>query len=70
MAQGSRRSISLRWMRTRSLRAGSITPDAIHLSVDSEKSRSYEAFHAMHVERLGLKGLFFWKHTGWKDSSE
>jgi len=47
-----------------------ITPDAIHLSVDSEKSRSYEAFHAMHVERLGLKGLFFWKHTGWKDSSE
>ena len=47
-----------------------ITPNAIHLSVDSEQSRSYEAFHAMHVEKLGLKGLFFWKHTGWKDSSE
>jgi sporulation protein YlmC with PRC-barrel domain len=47
-----------------------ITPDAVHLSVDSEQSRSYEPFREMHVEKLGLKGLFFWKHTGWKDSSE
>src|ERR1700704_1291539 len=47
-----------------------ITPDAIYLSVDSDQSKSHEPFHAMHVEKLGLKGLFFWKHTGWKDSSE
>ena len=42
----------------------------IYLSVDSKQAMSYEPFHAMHVEKLGLKGLFFWKHTGWKDSSE
>jgi hypothetical protein len=47
-----------------------ITPGAIYLSVDSEQAKSHEPFHAMHVEKLGLKGLFFWKHTGWKDSSE
>lgn len=47
-----------------------ITPDALYLGIDSEQSRAHEAFHAMHVEKLGLKGLFFWKHTGWKDSSE
>jgi sporulation protein YlmC with PRC-barrel domain len=47
-----------------------ITPDAIYLSCDSEQSKSFEPFHQLHVERLGLKGLFFWKHTGWKDSSE
>jgi hypothetical protein len=47
-----------------------ITADAVHLSVDSGQSSSFEGFHAMHVEKLGLKGLFFWKHTGWKDSGE
>ena len=47
-----------------------ITPDAVYLSVDADRARSYEQFHRMHVERLGTKGLFFWKHTGWKESNE
>jgi hypothetical protein len=47
-----------------------ITPDGVYLSVDAEHARSYEPFHRMHVEKLGTKGLFFWKHTGWKESSE
>jgi hypothetical protein len=47
-----------------------ITPDAVYLSVDAERARSYEEFHRMHVDRLGAKGLFFWKHTGWKESNE
>jgi hypothetical protein len=47
-----------------------ITTDAVYLAVDSATAGSYEAFQQMHVERLGTKGLFFWKHTGWKDSGE
>jgi len=47
-----------------------ITTESVHLSVDSEKARAYAPFREMQVERLGTKGLFFWKHTGWKDSKE
>ena len=47
-----------------------ITPDAIYLGVTAEVANGYEPFHQMHVERLGTKGLFFWKHTGWKESKE
>jgi hypothetical protein len=47
-----------------------ITTEAIYLGVDSATANAYEPFHAMQVERLGAKGLFFWKHTGWKDSKE
>jgi hypothetical protein len=47
-----------------------ITPGAIYLSVDSDHAHAYEPFHRMHVERLGTRGLFFWKHTGWKESDE
>jgi len=47
-----------------------ITTESVYLSVDSEKANAYEPFNEMHVERLGAKGLFFWKHTGWKDSKE
>jgi len=47
-----------------------ITPDAIYLSVDSEHALAYEPFHQMHVDKLGVKGMFFWKHTGWKESNE
>jgi hypothetical protein len=47
-----------------------ITTDAVHLSVDSAHADQYEEFEQLHVSRLGLSGLFFWKHIGWKDSNE
>jgi hypothetical protein len=47
-----------------------ITNRAVHLSVDSPKAGEYEEFHQLHVSRLGLRGVFRWKHLGWKDSSE
>jgi hypothetical protein len=47
-----------------------ITTESVYLAVDSDKAKAYEPFHEMQVERLGTKGLFFWKHTGWKDSKE
>jgi hypothetical protein len=47
-----------------------ITDHAVYLSIDSATVASLEEFHSLHVERLGIRGLFFWKHLGWKDSSE
>lgn len=47
-----------------------ITTRAVYLTVDSAAVNSYEEFHQLHVERLGLRGLFRWKHVGWKDSPE
>jgi hypothetical protein len=47
-----------------------ITTESVYLTVDSDAANAYEPFREMHVERLGAKGLFFWKHTGWKDSKE
>ena len=47
-----------------------ITTGAVYLSVDSDHAGAYEPFRQLQVERLGTKGLWFWKHTGWKDSSE
>jgi hypothetical protein len=47
-----------------------ITDRAVHLSADSAAAAGYEEFHQLHVSRLGLRGLFNWKHLGWKDSSE
>ncbi len=47
-----------------------ITDRAVYLSVDSAAAGSLEEFHPLHVERLGVRGLFFWKHMGWKDSEE
>jgi hypothetical protein len=47
-----------------------ITNRAVYLSVDSGLSDGYDEFHELHVKRLGLSGLFRWKHVGWKDSSE
>ena len=47
-----------------------ITTDAVHLSVDGAKSDEYEEFEQLHVSRLGLSGIFRWKHFGWKDSNE
>ena len=47
-----------------------ITTEAVHLSVDSATSDKYEEFEQLHVSRLGLTGIFRWKHFGWKDSNE
>ena len=47
-----------------------ITTLAVHLSVDQAASDRYEEFEQLHVSRLGLTGLFRWKHFGWKDSNE
>jgi len=47
-----------------------ITERAVYLKSTSQAAESYEPFHEMHVKRLGLTGLFSWKHLGWKDSSE
>ena len=47
-----------------------ITERAVYLKSTSKAAEEYEPFHEMHVKRLGLSGLFRWKHLGWKDSSE
>lgn len=47
-----------------------ITIEAVHLSVDGAKADEYEEFEQLHVSRLGLTGIFRWKHIGWKDSNE
>jgi hypothetical protein len=47
-----------------------ITERAVYLKVSSQDAAKYEPFHEMHIKRLGLSGLFRWKHLGWKDSSE
>ena len=47
-----------------------ITNRAVYLSVDSAATERYEEFHQLHVSRLGLRGIFGWKHVGWKDSPE
>ncbi|HEY8739895.1 MAG TPA: hypothetical protein VIN56_04830 [Candidatus Dormibacteraeota bacterium] len=47
-----------------------ITDRAVYLSVDSTATEAYEEFHEMEIERLGVRGLFFWKHMGWKKTGE
>ena len=47
-----------------------ITADAVHLTVDEETAGRYEEFQQLHVSQLGLRGVFKWKHLGWKDSDE
>src|SRR5258708_29921342 len=47
-----------------------ITERAVYLKSASEATHDYEGFQEMHVKRLGLTGLFRWKHLGWKDSPE
>jgi hypothetical protein len=47
-----------------------ITERAVYLKSTSKAAESYEPFHELHVKRLGLSGLFRWKHLGWKDSPE
>jgi hypothetical protein len=47
-----------------------ITERALYLKSTSQAAMKYDRFHEMHIKRLGLSGLFRWKHLGWKDSSE
>jgi hypothetical protein len=47
-----------------------ITDRAVYLKSTSQAIEAYEPFHELHVKRLGLRGLFGWKHLGWKDSPE
>jgi hypothetical protein len=47
-----------------------ITERAVYLKSSSSDAEKFEPFHELHVQRLGLTGLFRWKHLGWKDSSE
>ena len=47
-----------------------ITASSVHLSVDSETAGRYDDFHELHISRLGLRGIFNWKHVTWKDASE
>lgn len=47
-----------------------ITTHAVYLTVDSATADAYEEFHQLHVSRLGVRGMFRWKHLGWTDSSE
>lgn len=47
-----------------------ITDSAVYLSVDAETAERYPEFEKLHVARLGLKGLWRWKHYGWTDSQE
>ena len=47
-----------------------ITDRAVYLSTEGPATENYQEFHQMEVDRLGVKGLFFWKHLGWKKSSE
>ncbi|HSS94277.1 MAG TPA: hypothetical protein VLR46_09845 [Candidatus Dormibacteraeota bacterium] len=47
-----------------------ITERAVYLKATSQGTAGYEHFHELSVKRLGLSGLFGWKHLGWKDSSE
>ena len=47
-----------------------ITDHAVYLSTEGSAAESYPEFKEMEVERLGVRGLFFWKHLGWKKSSK
>jgi hypothetical protein len=47
-----------------------ITTEAVHLTIDAAAADKYEEFEQLHVSRLGLTGVFRWKHFGWKDSNE
>lgn len=47
-----------------------ITERAVYLKSTSQAAEHYERFQELHVKRLGLSGLFRWKHLGWKDSGD
>jgi len=43
-----------------------ITRTAVHLSVTLAETGSYQPFQELDIERLGIKGLFKWKHVAWR----
>jgi hypothetical protein len=47
-----------------------ITERAIYLKTTSQAAQEYVPFEEMHIERLGVSGLFRWKHLGWRRSGE
>jgi hypothetical protein len=47
-----------------------ITATGVYLGVDAAAAEQFEEFQQTHIERLGLTGIFRWKHFTWKDSSE
>jgi len=47
-----------------------ITERAVYLSVDSGAAAGYGEFQQLHVSTLGLRGVWRWKHLGWKNSPE
>jgi hypothetical protein len=46
------------------------TTRGVYLTTDAAAAESYAEFEPLHIERVGLRGLFGWKHYGWKKSSE
>jgi hypothetical protein len=51
-------------------RVARITAKGVYLNADRAAAEQFEEFHQLHIERLGLTGIFRWKHVTWKDSSE
>jgi len=47
-----------------------ITDRAVHLSVTAADAEAYPEFKQEHIEGLGVRGLFLWKHLGWKKGKE
>ncbi len=47
-----------------------MTNRAVYLSVTAAAADKYAEFEQLHISTLGLRGMFRWKHLGWKDSSE
>lgn len=46
------------------------TTRAVYLSTDSAAAANYGEFEPLHIERVGLRGIFGWKHYHWTKSSE
>jgi hypothetical protein len=47
-----------------------ITDRAVYLNCDEQAAQAFEQFTPMHVEKLGVRGIFKWKHLGWTKSDE
>jgi len=47
-----------------------ITEMGVYLKIDSQAAEQYAPFQQLTVERLGLKGIFRWKHLGWTKTEE
>jgi hypothetical protein len=45
-----------------------ITDRAVYLNCDETAAEAFEQFTPMHIETLGVRGIFKWKHLGWTKS--